>query len=1266
MLRARRLVTLWQRQAAGRAVALASSSSSPASALTPATSSTATRLCLQTPARFLSAQAAPPAAGALAADREAGELAAALEACRESGDWRAALKLLDALDQRGRVDARMYEHAVAACARMGKVDVLPGLLQNMQDDGLQPTTASIDFVVQALMAREDWRALVDNVAHAVEQRVPLSPAAFQAAMEACGQVADAQAVLRIMEHIRETDAEHLTTAHYAAAIRAVGMANRVDLAVQLFTSMEEGSAALEADAEVFTQLIRAQIVNRALPQALRTFATADRRGVAAELPESIFTATVDALVKQRDHWQAVRLFEHMLALELRPSAFCLGRAMVAYVRSNKHQLAWAVWRKLEVAADAPVMAAAAEGSAVPPVGAHNLNTLFKFSKLLNELVSSKNAKLAVTVFEWIQARFDLTEVRAPTVAVAIRAYGRDGQTDKAMQLFEDFVASCAASRRPLPRAAAVYVAAFNALSRDAERDPHENTRDAKRVWNLMVENVPVVLPPAYASLAGVFASSGELDTLEQVLMQAGASTSVDDSSQDDEDEVLDGDDDEEEVLADVDIADLDEDVLLANSNDELLFNGVISGFAKARHDQSDHILTYLQLMSSRGLTINDSIVRASTDAFVRHARWPLVTQLAGFLDVDKLQNADVCFGDTISKLLDARAYGAVRHWLKLAHSYGLSPPIRNKMTVLKSLREDVEPLLQPGKPTSKHGTEWRIAYALARETLSFKQLTDAHVDSVADAVDVCAAAGRSDLVFKLYHQLQGAVDVAEELTMPLRVYKRVVLSLLRERDARDADQYEQRVRQAEQICGDMLRVHGKQLDSDALSLAISLKATLGDDDDVRALFETMSVLSLVPNSYAENAAVSAYSRAGQTQGVLAVWNSYANDPARRDVIDKNVLRSLLKSLALANEDDALERTAREFATCSVDDVMQGLLSANRVARAVELADVAQMPDEQYRELLMRVLSDGNRKAAPCDPLLGAALVLKRIRAVGIENVRAGDVLRVVKKLLANEQLVEAEQLLSIYTTSAEGAALRQLKPYHQREVMESLLFVYGEQGRFDKLRALLESNPLAFPLTVQHYEIAMEYGVESAEAGDVGALTTLRMFEALRQHFVKPSGAVYVLALRGCRKLERLTSTGALIVDDCVEQGFVRLLANELTARAELAVRERSSETTTGENEVDAQDLADVALLSRRRGVRLPAKLVTALGELRSELEVDTRNEVAYLVEQHKQQQARKRRSSRARASGEDGAAEVEMSAAGTPGAKWGDLYLQPVVKDDQ
>lgn len=1264
MLRARRLVTLWQRQAAGRAVALASSSSPPASALTPATSSSsaskAIRLGLHPPARFLSAQAAPPSAGALAAaDREAAELAAALEACRESGDWRAALKLLDALDQRGRVDARMYEHAVAACARMGKVDVLPGLLQNMQDDGLQPTTASIDFVVQALMAREDWRALVDNVAHAVAQRVPLSPAAFQAAMEACGQVSDAHAALRIMEHLRETDAERLTTAHYAAAIRAVGMANRVDLAVQLFTSMEEGAAALEADADVFTQLIRAQIVNRALPQALRTFATADRRGVAAELPESIFTATVDALVTRRDHWQAARLFEHMLALELRPSAFCLGRAMVAYVRSNKHQLAWAVWRKLELAADVPVIA---DGGAAPPAGAH-LNTLIKFSKLLNELVSSKNAKLAVAVFEWIQARFDLADVRAPTIAVAIRAYGRDGQTDKAMQLFDDFVASRAASRRPLPRAAAVYVAAFNALSRDAERDPHENTRDAKRVWNLMVQNVPVVLPPAYASLAGVFASSGELDTLEQVLMQAGASTSVDDSAQDGDE---DADEDEEEVLAEVDISDLDEDELIANSNDELLFNGVISGFAKARRDQSEHILTYLQLMSSRGLTINDSIVRASTDAFVRHARWPLATQLAGFLDVDKLQNADVCFGDTISKLLDARAYGAARHWLKLAHSHGLSPPIRNKMAVLKSLREDAAPLLQPGKPTSKHSTEWRIAYALARETLSFKQLTDAHVDSVADAVDVCAAAGRADLVLKLFQQLQGAVAVAEELTVPLRVYKRVVLSLLRERDARDADQYEQRVRQAEQICGDMLRVHGKQLDSDALSLAISLKATLGDDDDVRALFETMSALSLEPNSYAENAAVSAYSRAGHTHGVLAVWNSYASDPARRDAIDKNVLRSLLKSLALAEEDEALARTAREFARCSVDDVVQALLAANRVARAVELVDVAQMPDEQYRELLLRVLADGNRKAAPCDPLLGAALVLKRIRAVGIENVRAGDVLRVVKKLLANEQLVEAEQLLSIYTTSAEGAALRQLKPYHQREVMESLLFVYGEQGRFDKLRALLESNPLAFPLTVQHYEIAMEYGVESPEAGDVGALTTLRVFEALRQHFVKPSGAVYVLALRGCRKLERLTSTGALIVDDCVEQGFVRLLATELTARAELAVRERSSAPAAGENEVDAQDLADVVLLSRRRGLRLPPRLVTALGELCGELEVDTRNEVAYLVEQLKQQQERKRRSSRARASSEDGAPEVEKSAAGSPGAKWGDLYLQPVAKDDQ
>lgn len=1196
MLRAGRLVALWQRQARAP--------------------STHARLSLT---RALSSDAQPSAPSSSAArDGEAAALSAALEGCRDSGDWRKALKLLDALDQRGSVDARMYEHAVAACARVGKVDVLPGLLHNMQADGLRPTAASVDFVVQAHLAREEWRALCDYVARTAEMKVPLSSAAFQAAMEACGQERDARTAMAIVDSMGPAA---LDAGHYAAAIRAVGMGGRADLAVQLFSAMEDEASgrAIQADADVFTQLIRAQIVNRSLSQALRTITTADKRGVAGELPESIFTATVDALVKNGDYWQAARLFEHMLALELRPSAFCLGRAMVAYVRSNKNPMAWAVWEKLQVAADATT-------SEAPGT---SMNTLFKFVKLLNELASTKNAKIAVSVFEWIYARYDMRDIRTATVAVAIRSYGRDGQTEKAMALFDAFTESRKNSSRPMPRDAAVYVAAFNALSRDEARDPHENTHDAKRVWNLMVKNVPVVLPPAYASLAGVFASSGELDTLEQVLMQAGASVAVD--GEDASAEYSD-DEDDEEVLASIDISDLsdvDDDEQRAANNDELLFNGVISGFAKARRDQSNHILTYLKLMRSRGLTINDSIVRAATDAFVRHERWPLVNQLAGFLDISRLQNPDVCFGDTISKLLDAKADGPARHWLTLAHSNGLNPPIRNKMTVLRRLREAAE-------TSSRSDAEWKIAYALARETLSFKQLSAAHVDSVADAIDVCIAAGRADLASKLYYQLSHAVNHSStETLVPLRVYKQVVLTLLRERDARDADQYEKRVGEAESICADMLRVHGKNLDGDALSVAISLKATIGDDDDVRAIFESMQAMSLEPNSYAENAAITAYSRAGQTDRVLDVWRGYADDAVRRASIDKNVLRTLLKSLALAKEDEALVRTANEFPSCSMNrDVVPMLMAANRPERAVELVDAAKLDDEHFRELLMRLLSSGNRKT-PSDPLVAAALLLKRIRAVGMESVPANDVLRVTKRLLSNEQLVEAERLLSIYTAkAADGTTpLRRLKPYHQKEVMESLLFVHGEQGRFDELHALLDSNPLAFPLTVQHYETAMEFGVDATGSDNKGPLASLRMFKTLREQFVKPSGQVYVLVLRACRRVGFLETAGAELVDDCVDQGFAGLLAHAMTTRGDLAVRERaaSTEEEEVETEVDVQELAEIAMICRKRRVRLPAKLVTALGKLSSEMSPNTRNEVMHLVDvQEKKQKSRREWTQRA------------------------------------
>lgn len=1223
MLRARRLVALWQQRPAAARVATASMRADYPAVLRAQqwASPSASRVFSTDVAARQGAVAAPTAD-----DHTVAELATSLAACRENGDWRKALKMLDALDQRGRVDAVMYEHAVAACARMGKVDVLPGLLQNMAVDGLRPTAASVDFVVQAHLAREEWRELADHIASAATQGVALSPAAFQAGMEACGQLRDAATVMTIVDAVREAGELQLTDVHYAGAIRAVGMSGRADMAVTLFNALDQ-SAAASADAqvtpEVLNQLIRAQIVNQALRQALQTFAMAERRELAEQLPESIYTATIDALVKRAQNWQAAQLFERMLALQLRPTTFCLGRAVVAYVHTNKPELARACWTQMEAAA------------VREPLGP----AIFKYTKLLNELAASRDTDLALRVFEFLADHFPPEQLRPSTFAVAIRSFGREGRTQEAMDLFDAFVASCRKVNRALPRHASVYVAAFNALSRDTTRDPKHNTRDAKRVWDLMVANVPEVLPPAYASLAGVFASSGELDALEDVLAQASASLHIpvdgrieEEDEVDEYDEVDEVDDDDEvdedeEVLASMDMSDMGQ----SKQQDELLLNGVISGFAKAREDQSEHIVAYLALMRARGLTINDSIVRAATEAFVRHKQWTLATKLSDFVDVSALRNADLCFGNTISKLLDAKAYAPARHWITLAHKLGVTPPFRNKMAVLSALQADTT---SPG--------EWRIAYVLALETLGFKQLGPKHVESVADAVDVCARSARPDLVVKLYHALSEHRD--RSVIVPLRVFKHAALALLRDAQSGSCSsqqEYENRVRAAERVGAAMLGTHGRDLDGEALSLAISLRATLGDDDDVMALYETMPQLGLEPNSFADNAAVTAYSRAGKAEQVLAIWRSYADSETKRAEIDHNVLRALLRSLALARQDDALAATVRDFPTCSADLAVQALLQAGRPDKAVEMVETG-IARDTFKLLLNRVMSNGAKTKAPAvpvDPLLGAALILRATR-VGATVLLPGDVLRVVKRLLSAERMVEAEQLLALDAVNDSA-----LNPAQQREAMEARMFIYGEMGAFSKLRELLDregTQPSALPLRVAHYEAAMEYGVESRDAL-VGPVAALQLFEALRKQFLKPSGAVYVLALRACLKLDRLETTGTLLVQDCVEQGFAHAVTGELAKRAL-------------DPDSDAQELAQVALLCQSHGVELPIKVLNALGnKRRKELAKNTGNELAYLLEQHRRAPTRARSTSRGAVAADEG----------QPGTKWGDLYLQPLGRGD-
>lgn len=1206
-----------------------------------------------------------------------------LASCRETGNWRQALKLLDRIDKHGyALDPHMYERAIAACARMGKVEVLPGLLQNMKVDDILPTSATVDYIVQAYLAREEWKLIVDHALDVTSKGVGLSDAAFYATMEACGQLRDASSAKSVLQNLWKKCGASPTTAHYAATIRAVGMGGRPDMAVNLFTRMED-KARLTADESVFNQLIRAQIVNGALQQALQTFANVNDRGLV--LHEPIYTATIDALIKNGDYWHAGQLFDQMLAHGMHPSVFCYGRIMVAYVRTGKNNVALACWKKI-VAANEPSPA------------------LMKYTKLLQELATTSDSKLTLAVFEHIYKTFDRSVIRDATYSLAIRAYGRLGRTQDAMDLFDTFVASRYASGKSLPRAAGIYLAVFNALSRDAERAPSQNTEDAKRVWDLMTQHVPVILPPAYASLAGVFAASGELETLDELLAHAGQTFA-------DLPRVEDDDDDDNSVDAALaahadSVNDVDD---ASDLHDELLYNGVISGFSKAREDQSTHIAAYLELMKTRGLTINDSIVRASTDAFVRFESWPLMTKLVDYVDVKALANADLCFGDTISKLLEAGAWEPARHWIAAAHRLGVQPPIRGKMEVLRQLR-------------NTEADEWRIAYALALETLSFKQMVDVNVESVTDAVDVCMTANRPDLALKLYDRLVSHSSLRERrgsdataspaVRIPLRMYKQTVLALLREHTTEPAA-FERNIRKAERVCAQMLQLYRTELDGDALSMAISIKATVGDDDDVMALYETMQTLGLEPNTYAQNAAVVAFSRARQTDKVLAIRDellakcaadaTYAPDP--------NVIKSLLFSLAISRHDAELADAAAAFPNCSTEHAVSALLQANRVDNAVELFDET-VSSDMFGALLKRIcdIKPGHREH---DPLTAAALLLKYVRFHGLDKVEpASRVLKVAKALVAYGHLAEAGHILGLYADPHGDVLLKDMKPFFQQEVMEMLLYIYGEQRQFQRLGQLLERKILAFPLTVRHYEVAMEYTSKTRVPGSpvassaaprlskaaqleqetAGAVQCLQLFESLRQQFVKPNGAVYYFALKSCLKLKLLDSTGKRVLDDALGQGFEHMITNELVSQAARAVQERkhtpaatpkrrgalrktpapapvdAAATSTATNataaaapvelKVNVDELARVALFCHHNGLEVTPKLAKKLLALRAHLPTAAVKELEFIAEVLEAEQAS--------SSGSDSdASSAERSSRRTVGAgtRWGeDLYLQPLA----
>ncbi|GLE11356.1 hypothetical protein PINS_up023736 [Pythium insidiosum] len=307
-----------------------------------------------------------------------------------------------------------------------------------------------------------------------------------------------------------------------------------------------------------------------------------------------------------------------------------------------------------------------------------------------------------------------------------------------------------------------------------------------------------------------------------------------------------------------------------------------------------------------------------------------------------------------------------------------------------------------------------------------------------------------------------------------------------------------------------------------------------------------------------------------------------------------------------------------------------------------------------------------------------------------------------KPALQHGALRESEAILALLTDPRSEFPLGDMSPSFQREVTEMQLFVYGEQRRVDDLVAMLERSSKTFPLSVRHFQVAMEYCVQARD--DLGALACLKFFEALRLQFVKPNGAVYVLALQSSRRLGRLDVTGKRVVKDAMEQGFERLVSSELYRLANVAVYERrdtlgARPKTRGRgrprlDEPKAEDvasktmqvedvgeLAALTLFCHHQGVEISAKLANKLLELRALLPADAANELEYVASQHdaRRATASSPRSPRGSSSPsatrhrdhDEAATETETERRtdddrrGHAGARWGDLYLQRLASDE-
>ncbi|KAI9920065.1 hypothetical protein PsorP6_015658 [Peronosclerospora sorghi] len=108
--------------------------------------------------------------------------------------------------------------------------------------------------------------------------------------------------------------------------------------------------------------------------------------------------------------------------EKHPTVYCLGRATIAYAGANRYVHARACWHKI---------VAMKEPNPIPT----------KYNKMLQGLTYCKDLELAVEVFEYVHDLFEPSQIHQNAYTTAMRVQGRLGNTQRAVDLFNECVES---------------------------------------------------------------------------------------------------------------------------------------------------------------------------------------------------------------------------------------------------------------------------------------------------------------------------------------------------------------------------------------------------------------------------------------------------------------------------------------------------------------------------------------------------------------------------------------------------------------------------------------------------------------------------------------------------------------------------------------------------------------------------------------------------------------------------------------------------------